>query len=85
MLIHSPKDLAAYYRDQRKARGLSQTEVAEEGVVRQDTVSKFETRPDNVRLETLFRLLSALDLEVHLVPKGESDVEGDKDQWSEPW
>ncbi|WP_275096666.1 helix-turn-helix domain-containing protein [Sedimenticola hydrogenitrophicus] len=85
MLIHSPKDLAAYYRDLRKARGLSQTEVAEEVVIRQDTVSKFETRPDNVRLDTLFRLLSALELEVHLVPKGESVVEGDKEQWSEPW
>jgi HTH-type transcriptional regulator/antitoxin HipB len=85
MLIHSPKDLAAYYRDLRKTRGLSQTEVAEEVVIRQDTVSKFETRPDNVRLETLFRLLSALELEVHLVPKGESVVKGEKEQWSEPW
>lgn len=85
MLIHSPKDLAAYYRDLRKARGLSQSEVAEEVVIRQDTVSKFETRPDYVRLDTLFRLLSALELEVHLVPKGESVIEGEKEQWSEPW
>jgi HTH-type transcriptional regulator/antitoxin HipB len=72
MLIHSPKDLAAYYRDQRKARGLSQTAVAEEVVIRQDTVSKFENRPDYVRLETLFPLLSALDLELHLIPRGQS-------------
>ncbi|MES9857359.1 MAG: helix-turn-helix domain-containing protein [Sedimenticola sp.] len=85
MLIHSPKDLATYYRDQRKARGLSQTAVAEETVVRQDTVSKFETRPNNVRLDTLFRLISALDLELHLIPKGQSVEEGSDEGWSEPW
>lgn len=85
MLIHSPKDLAAYCRDLRKARGLSQTEVAQEMVIRQDTVSKFEIRPDNVRPDTLFRLLSALELEVHLVPKGDYVMEGENEQWSVPW
>jgi len=72
MLIHSPADLAQYYRDQRKQRGISQVTVAQEIAVRQDTVSKFELKPDNVRLDTLFRLLTALDMEVHLVPKGQS-------------
>ncbi len=85
MLIHSPKDLATYYRDQRKARGLSQTAVAEETVIRQDTVSKFETRPNNVRLDTLFRLISALDLELHLIPKDQSVEEGSDEGWREPW
>ncbi len=62
MLIHSPSDLAQYYRDQRKLRGMSQATIAEEIAVRQDTVSKFELKPDNVRLETVFRLLAALRL-----------------------
>lgn len=86
MLIHSPADLAQYYRDQRKRHGLSQVAVAEEIAVRQDTVSKFELRPDNVRLGTLFRLLAALDMEVHIVPKGPS-VSPDKNKkgWTESW
>jgi len=75
MLIHSPADLAQYYRDQRKKIGVSQVSVADEIDVRQDTVSKFELKPDNVRLETLFRLLSALDMEVHIVPKDQSESE----------
>ncbi len=86
MLIHSPTDLAQYYRDQRKLHGVSQVTVAEEIAVRQDTVSKFELKPDNVRLETVFRLLAALDLEMHIVPKGQSaSVDEKTKEWSEPW
>lgn len=86
MLIHSPHDLAQYYRDQRKQRCVSQTAIAEDVAVRQDTVSKFENKPDNVRLETLFRLLSALDLELHLVPKEESLSNAlNKKEWTEKW
>lgn len=86
MLIHSPKDLARYYRDQRKQRSISQTAIAEEVAVRQDTVSKFENKPDNVRLDTLFRLLSALDIEVHLVPKGGLASKDNKNkEWTEKW
>lgn len=86
MLIHSPADLAQYYRDQRKKIGLSQVSVAAEIDVRQDTVSKFELKPDNVRLETLFRLLSALDMEVHILPKDKSEsVANNKKGWTEQW
>ena len=86
MLIHSPADLAQYYRDQRKKQGVSQVTVAEEISVRQDTVSKFELKPDNVRLDTLFRLLAALDMEMHLVPKGQPiPVDSHKKGWTEQW
>ena len=86
MLIHSPADLAQYYRDQRKQLGLSQMAIAQDVAVRQDTVSKFELKPDNVRLETLFRLLAALDMEVHIVPKAQSaSVNSNKKGWTEQW
>jgi len=71
MLIRSPNDLAQYYRDQRKLRKISQTVIVEEIVIRQDTVSKFENIIDNIWLVTLFLLLATLDLELHIVPKGE--------------
>lgn len=85
MLIHTPTDLARFYRDQRKLRGTSQATVAQEISLRQDTVSKFEIKPDNARLDTLFRLLAALDLELHLVPKGQPICEGNKPGWTEKW
>jgi len=86
MLIHTPKDLAQYYRDQRKIQGLTQAAVSDEISVRQDTVSKFELKPENVRLDTLFRLLSALDMELHVLPKGQSPGSVDDEKgWTEPW
>jgi len=86
MLIHSPKDLAQYCRDQRKQQGLSQVSIAEEIALRQDTVSKFEIKPDNVRLDTLFRLLAGLDMELHIVPKGQStSVDDSRKGWTEQW
>jgi len=86
MLIHTPTDLAQYYRDQRKKQGLTQVSVADEVSVRQDTVSKFELKPENVRLDTLFRLLSALDMELHVVPKGQSPTTVDTEKgWTEQW
>lgn len=86
MLIHSPSDLAQYFRDQRKKQGLTQVSVADEVSVRQDTVSKFELKPENVRLSTLFQLLSALDMELHVVPKEQSPTRLDtKKGWTEQW
>lgn len=85
MLIHSPADLARFYRDQRKLQDMTQVAVAEGVGVRQDTVSQFELKPDNVRLETLFRLLAALDLELHLVAKGQAVDDRNKQGWREPW
>ena len=86
MLIHSPNELAQYYRDQRKQRNISQTDIAEEIVIRQDTVSKFENKPENVRLDTIFRLLAALDLELHIVPADSNIIEKDETKgWTEKW
>jgi len=89
MLIQSPDDLAGYFRDQRKSRSLSQVSVAEDARVRQGTVSDFERSPDTSRLDTVFRLLDALDLELHVVPKERSDGKtgsgAGEPGWSEPW
>ncbi len=86
MLIRSPSDLAHYYRDRRKLQRITQSIIAEETALRQDTISKFELKPDNVRLDTLFRMLSALDLELHVLPKNQTSTETDKQSgWTEQW
>ncbi|MCC5791460.1 MAG: helix-turn-helix domain-containing protein [Legionellaceae bacterium] len=69
MIISSAKDLALYLNDQRKQLKMSQSEVADLVGLKQDTISKFENSPDNSRIDTLFRILSALNLNMSLVEK----------------
>lgn len=69
MIIRSAKDLALYLNDQRKQLKMSQSEVADLVGLKQDTISKFENSPDNSRIDTLFRILSALNLNMSLVEK----------------
>ncbi len=69
MIINSTKDLALYLNDQRKQLKMSQSEVADLVGLKQDTISKFENSPDNSRIDTLFRILSALNLNINLVEK----------------
>ena len=69
MIIRSAKDLALYLNDKRKQLKMSQSEVADLVGLKQDTISKFENSPDNSRIDTLFRILSALNLNMSLVPK----------------
>lgn len=60
MRVTSPTLLAAAVRDQRKISKLTQSEAAKQVGIKQTTVSDFELRPESTKLETLFKLLSAL-------------------------
>ncbi|WP_396133467.1 helix-turn-helix domain-containing protein [Acaryochloris sp. 'Moss Beach'] len=51
--------------------------------VRQVTVSAFENRPASTKLETLFKLLSALELELQVVPKEQAS--NASQGWDEEW
>ncbi|MFC3908304.1 helix-turn-helix domain-containing protein [Legionella dresdenensis] len=75
MIIRSAKDLALYLNDRRKQLKMSQSEVADLVGLKQDTISKFENSPDNSRVDTLFRILSALNLNISLVEKGQKTHE----------
>lgn len=72
MRINSAKELSVYIQDKRALSNLSQGSVADLASVRQATVSSFESKPESAKLETLFKLLSALDLELEVRVKGES-------------
>ncbi len=90
MKITSAKQLANALQDIRKTRALSQTEVAKQVGIRQDTVSKFELNPDSTKLDTLFKMLAALNLELHVAPRGESLSSETKNVksnigWKEEW
>lgn len=82
MITSSPTALAEYARDRRKQLGLSQSDMGDLTGLRQVTVSAFENRPASTKLETFFKLLSALDLELQIVPKEKSNsAQG----WNEEW
>lgn len=83
MKVTSPALLANAVRDQRKIKKLTQSQTAELVGIKQSTVSDFENRPDSTKLETLFKILSALDLELQVVQKG---ITLDKEKiWTKEW
>ncbi|HEY9828310.1 MAG TPA: helix-turn-helix domain-containing protein [Stenomitos sp.] len=83
MLIHSPKELAEFARDHRNRKKLSQVEVSDRVGLRQKTVSAFESNPEGTKLDTFFRLLSALELELQIIPKEEIGLS--TPGWDEEW
>ncbi len=84
MFVHSPNDLAVYLTDRRKKLKLSQTELGQRVGLKQQTVSQFEVKPQRTELATFFRILSALDLDIQILPK-EAKEGHDKTEWKEEW
>ena len=80
MLVYSPEGLAKVAHDARKRRKLSQAQVSSLVGLKQNTLSRFETNPQGTQLATLFRILSALDLEMQVVPKSKATKD-----WKEEW
>lgn len=64
--ITSAKDLGCVLKMRRKKLGLTQIEAGKKINLTQKTVSNIENGRPGVQLETLFRLMSALNLEIHL-------------------
>jgi HTH-type transcriptional regulator/antitoxin HipB len=83
MKVTSPALLAAAVRDQRKISKLTQTETAKQVGVKQTTVSDFENRPESTKLETLFKILAALDPELHVVKRGSTLDQNNV--WKKEW
>jgi HTH-type transcriptional regulator/antitoxin HipB len=79
-LVYSTKSLGSAIRRQRKAKKLSQKEAGDAFKLEQTTVSSIEQGAPGTRLETLFRMLAALDLEMVIRPK---QLPKDKD--NESW
>ncbi|WP_058535661.1 helix-turn-helix domain-containing protein [Legionella saoudiensis] len=81
-IIHSPAELSLLIKNQRKKLKLSQAEIGELVGLKQKTISAIENIPENVKLSTAFRILSALDLEVKILPKS---IEKATNEWAEEW
>lgn len=83
MLIHSPRDLALLVVSQRKKLSLSQAAVGDLIGIKQATVSAFENRPENTKMDTVFRILAAVNLDIYSLAKDK--ILTGKDEWKEEW
>lgn len=83
MLITSPKQLGIYLRDVRRTQKRNQTLVGDIVGLKQTTVSKLERDPASSSIESLMRLLSSLNLELHIEEKSVGREQGkvDPDDW----
>ncbi|MFC3393857.1 helix-turn-helix domain-containing protein [Brenneria rubrifaciens] len=89
MKVTNTKQLSAYLKDVRITQKLSQGKVAGKVGIRQDTVSSFEQHPDSTKLETFFKILSALNLELTVTPRNADAANNEasvaSSSWKEEW
>jgi len=83
MLIHSPKEFALFVNRQRKKLKLSQADIGDSVGLKQTTVSAFENKPESTKLDTLFHILSAANLDLYIFSKDESLEKETK--WEHEW
>ena len=87
MKVTSAKQLSACLKDARLSQKLSQGKVAGKVGIRQDTVSSFELNPESTKLETLFKILAALELSLDIRPRtdpADNATPGWKEEWYWP-
>ena len=68
-IARTTKDLGHVLRQARKAQNLTQADLAARAGVWQRTVSNIETSASGAKVDTIFDLLAALDLELRIVPR----------------
>ena len=83
MKATSAANLAMQVKEQRLARNMNQIEMAQKIGLKQSTVSAFENTPGGTKLDTLFKLLSALDLELVIQPREQAtdSTDADPEDW----
>lgn len=77
-IVRSPKQLGALIQQARVQRGMSQKDLADLIGTYQKTISSVENGNSGAKLETMFSLLAALDLDLELVPRRKGGAELDE-------
>lgn len=73
VIARTPAQLGAALKSARIRRGLSQTDAASSVGLKQKTVSSLENIGAKTSVETLYKMLSALDLELVIRDKDRGD------------
>lgn len=68
-IARTAEQIGAVLQRRREIAGLSQAVMGERAGLRQATVSKIESGADATRIGSIFALLAALDLELHVAPR----------------
>lgn len=82
----SLQSLGHILRSARKRKGLTQKVVGTSVGIDQATLSTIERGESNLRIDTLFRLLAALEMDMAISPRDtsyrqEEEGEGEGDNW----
>ena len=75
------KSLGIILRSARKSKGLNQTEAGRLVGIDQTTISKIERGESNARIDTLFRILAALEMELIVRPREKTSDVNEGDTW----
>jgi HTH-type transcriptional regulator/antitoxin HipB len=75
------QNLRYLLKDARKRRGLTQAQVAQEVGLDQAVISRIERGTHNMQVETLFRLLAALEIELTMSSKGPKENNQADTEW----
>lgn len=76
-LVTSPESLGAAIKMQRDIKKLSQTDTGRQFKLAQSTLSEIERGNPNTHINTIFRVLAALDLELMVCSKTDDNNDGE--------
>lgn len=79
--VRTTQQLAMILQGCRKQAELSQKQASTKVGMLPKTISSLESDPDGCSIASLFKLLSALDLEMVLQPKQSTQDSNDGDKW----
>ncbi len=68
-MVRSAKQLGTLIHNERVRRGLSQQDLADLAGTGQKTISHVENGKEGTKLETIFGLLAALEMEIQFAPR----------------
>jgi len=77
----SPKILGQILKSARSQKGLTQEHAGNLVGITQAMISRIERGESNARVDTLFRLMSALELEITVQPREKAAARSDGDNW----
>lgn len=84
IVARTPAQLGAAIRSARARRGLTQAEAASSVGLKQKTVSSLENVGARTSVDTLYKMLSSLGLELVIRDK-DTSAPADRDQRSREW
>jgi len=84
MNITRPQQLSTFIKEHRKKNGITQAEIATLVGIRVATISDFENKPESCKLETFFKILAALNLQMSVTTRDHA-LNDKQNQWTEGW